>query len=100
MARIGIYSPFARETPRYDATTRTVFYGPRPVRTLAPAADDSFHVWREGDRLPLIAARAWGTSRLAWLVCDLNGVVDPWGIEVGTRLRLPSRARVEMEILG
>lgn len=46
MGLIGIYSPFARETPRYDASARTVFYGPRPVRSLAPASDDSFHVWR------------------------------------------------------
>lgn len=100
MGLIGIYSPFARETPRYDASARTVFYGPRPVRSLAPASDDSFHVWREGDRLALIANRAWGTPRLWWLVCDLNGIVDPLAIEVDTRLRLPSRARVEMEILG
>lgn len=100
MALIGVYSAFAKERPRYDAVARTTFYGPRQARSLPPAGDDSYHVWREGDRLPLVAFKAWGTSRLWWLVCDLNEVVDPYAIEAGTRLRLPSRARVEMEVLG
>jgi hypothetical protein len=34
-----------------------------------------------------------------WLVADLNDLVDPFLVPTGTRLRLPSRARVELEVM-
>lgn len=98
--QIGVYSPFAKERPLFDAVAGTTFYGPRAPVSLSAAADDTFHAWAEGDRLPTVAHRAWGTPLLWWLVCDLNGIVDPFDIATGTVLRLPSRARVELTVLG
>jgi hypothetical protein len=96
----GIYGAYARRVVYYDAPTGVSFYGPRPPVALPPAADDTVHVWRAGDRLARIATDAWGAPQLWWLICDLNEIVDPFAIAVGARLRLPSRARVELEIFG
>lgn len=100
MSTPSVFSPYARERPFYDAVARETFYGPRLPVELAPAPDDTFHTWREGDRLPLLAHRHWGEPRLWWLLCDLNDLVDPEDLEVGTVLRIPSRARVEALVLG
>lgn len=93
-------SPWAREPRYWDGRTGETFFAPRlPVR-LVPSPDDTMHEWRDGDRLGLLAYRAWGDATLWWLVCDLNDVLSPFDIAVGTRLRLPSRARVELALLG
>lgn len=93
-------SPWAREPRYWDAGTGAVFVGLRAPVRLAPAEDDTLLAWREGDRLGLIAHNAWGDAKLWWLLCDLNDIVDPFNIEVGAVLRVPSRARVELVVLG
>ena len=97
---ISLYSGFARRRPLYDATTREIFFGPRPPIVIPPAADDTFWTWSDGDRLGIVAHRTWANPSLWWVICDVNDVVDPYGIAVGTRLRLPSRARVELAVTG
>lgn len=93
-------SPWANETPLRDGRTGTVFYAPRAPVVLPPASDDTFYTWREGDRLPTLAASAWGDPTLWWVLCDVNAIADPFAIAAGTVLRLPSRARVAMEVWG
>lgn len=100
MTLLSATSPYAKEPRYWDARTGAVFFGPRAPVTLPPAEDDTLHTWREGDRLGLLAHEAWGDAKLWWLLCDLNDVVDPWAIEVGTVLRIPSRARVELVVFG
>ena len=47
-------------------------------------------VFKEGDRIDLIAADHYGDSRLWWLVADLNAdrFSDPLDIPLGTRIRI------------
>jgi hypothetical protein len=100
MASVPIYSAYASRPQYFDAVKGELFYGPRPPVDLPPASDDAYYVTREGDRLSKIAFDAWGAPQLWWLVADLNDLVDPFLVPVGTRLRLPSRARVELEVFG
>lgn len=72
-----------------DARDVAVFHGPRQPTQLVLLPEDTLHTWREGDRLVLIAHEVWDDAKPWWLVCDLNDIVDPGGIEVGTRLRVP-----------
>ncbi len=98
--RLPVESPWARAVRFRDATNEETFFAPRPPVRIVPARDDTFHEWGAGDRLGLLAFRAWGSASLWWVLCDLNDVLDPSSIAVGTRLRLPSRARVELALLG
>ena len=97
---VSVYSAWAKRRPYFDAVTGATFYGPRPPLALDPAEDDTFHTWRDGDRLGAVATAAWGEPRLWWVICDVNDLVDPFAVPVGTVLRLPSRARVELAVLG
>lgn len=45
-----------------------------------------------GDELDLLASDFGGKSRLWWVIADLNEVVDPFSIPVGTKLVIPSEA--------
>jgi hypothetical protein len=101
MDTISPYSPYAKIDAFWDAIANERFYGPRPEIDLAPAPDDSFHSWSEGDKLPSLAYEAWREPRLWWVICDVNGI-DPFdpSIPVGTRLRLPSLERVALLVLG
>lgn len=100
MSTLLASSPWAHEPRYWDARTGEVFFGPRAPERLPPAADDVRHTWAEGDRLGLIAHEAWCDANLWWLLADLNDVVDPDDIPVGTILRVASRARVELVVLG
>jgi len=72
-----------------DAAGRTVSYvarriireGPGPVAELAV---------QPGDRLDLIANRAYGEPRLFWRVADANPVPDPDALDrpAGRRLKI------------
>jgi len=41
-----------------------------------------------GDTVDAIAFRVYGSSRLWWIIADLNGLIHPLYIEPGTRLKL------------
>jgi len=92
-------SPWAHVAPVVDFVRDEVWFPWRRPATLAPADDDETHVWVEGDRLGVLAYRAWGDARLWWVLCDVNDVVDPFAIEPGAVLRVPSLARVQLEVL-
>lgn len=54
----------------------------------------------DGDTWYNIAARAYGDSRLWWVIAVANKTVDPFtSLDVGTNLFLPSRNTVFFEIL-
>lgn len=92
-------SPYAGQPIYLDMTTGERFYAPRLPRTLPPSTDDATVEWRDGMRLTGLAHEQYGSVLLWWVACDLNDVVDPFAIAPGTVLRLPTRARVELELL-
>lgn len=93
-------SAFARTTIFRDPATGATFHGLRTPITLAPADDDGWHVWREGDSLEAVAGARLGDPALWWILADVNDVTDPFTIAAGTRLRVPSAARVALDVLS
>lgn len=91
---------FARTRIYRDPSTGATYHALRAPLDLAPAADDGFHVVREGDRLETIAAARLGDPALWWVLADVNDVADPFALVVGTTLRVPSAARVALEVLS
>lgn len=50
------------------------------------------HIWTEGDRMDLLAARFYGKPELWWKIMDLNPLLtDPNNIRIGTVINLPDR---------
>lgn len=90
---------------RYRKAARIVrdgvlFYGTRPTLDTSHRAGDLFYTVQPGDTLQSIAWRKLGDAKLWWVVAEFNGICNPFGdLEPGTELRLPSRARIWMEIL-
>lgn len=52
---------------------------------------ESLYVVRERDllRIDNVAWHSYREPRLWWLIADYNGVVDPWSLRPGDRLRIP-----------
>lgn len=72
-----------------DSATRAVVRRP-PTRT----GDTTWYeyMWREGDRIDLVASRLLNSADLWWYLMDANPELpDPLGIVPGTRLRVPAR---------
>ena len=71
-------------------------------RTLNKQDDDLFINVRENEahRPDLISNRIYGKPIYAWLVLQYNNIVDPEvDLLVGTTLRLPTRARLILDII-
>jgi nucleoid-associated protein YgaU len=48
------------------------------------------YTWRAGDRVDLLAARAYGDETLWWVMADANPQILDWtSIPVGTIVRIP-----------
>lgn len=61
--------------------------------TVFAGAATRYHVWRDSDRIDSIAQKFLGSSSLWWEIADLNPeILDPFGIPVGTVLRIPAGA--------
>lgn len=93
-------SAFARAVVFRDPHTGARLHGLRAPIALPPADDDAVHVWREGDTLEAVAGTHLGDPALWWIVADVNELADPFEIAVGTRLRVPSAARVALDVLS
>lgn len=51
------------------------------------------YVWKDGDRIDDLAAKFLGDPYSWWRIMDANpSIQDPWGIEVGTAIRIPKNA--------
>lgn len=42
----------------------------------------------------------YNTPNQAWAIWVANGITDPWSVEVGTRVRIPSRDHVNEVLAG
>lgn len=90
---------------RYKKTPKVrrkgnLFYGLRPGVNTAHRGDDTYYTSQTGDSFHSLAHRLYGDVRLWWVIAEFNDVEDPFNDLVpGTTLRLPSRARLHMEVL-
>lgn len=92
-------------TPLYQEG-REVYLGTRQPVRLDPADDDRFVAIGPGERIDAFAYRVWGNelgeaaARLWWVLCDVNGIVNPFAVRPGTVFRVPSADRVALDVLG
>lgn len=93
-------SAFSNTVVYRDPVTGARLHGLRAPLSLAPADDDGVHVWHDGDSLEAVASTLLGDPALWWILADVNEIVDPFEIAVGTRLRVPSAVRVALEVLS
>lgn len=77
-----------------DQTDGVLYRGTRPNMEFKSKDTDVFHVIAEGERLDLLAYRYYSDSALWWVIADANDIKNPLRIEVGKRLRIPSKSTV------
>lgn len=75
------------------------FIGTRQQIDSKPQPDDVFYTVIEGDRVELIAYRYLGRAELWWVICDYNDIFNPFELETGRVLRLPSAEHAAMRLL-
>ncbi len=77
-----------------DITDQVLYRATRPNLVFDIKSSDVFHVVAEGERLDLLAYRYYADPALWWVIADANDIKNPLRIEVGNRLRIPSKSTV------
>jgi nucleoid-associated protein YgaU len=57
------------------------------------------HIVQGGERLDVIAHKYYGDEDYWWVIALANRIMDPFTLEVGRRLRIPSEAKSIMDKL-
>ena len=76
------------------------FWGNRQKIDISPRPDDRFHTVTDDDRIDLLAYRYLGDTNLWWIIADYNDLFFCQDLEIGTKLRVPSLERVQMELIN
>ena len=95
-------------TSRYQFAARYLdkkngdFFGTRQLVKLPPYPTDLFHQVTEADskRIDLIAWKYYKDVRLWWFIAEENDIINPFELQVGSILRVPSYERVMMKVVG
>lgn len=98
MAGISIKSRYAHSIIIKEGE---IYYisGTEPI-LIKQFEDNIEHIWKQGDRLDLLAKRYYGDHRLWWIIAEFNNIMYFFDeIAEGTKLILPSITRVVMDIL-
>ncbi|MET9119955.1 tail protein X [Streptomyces sp. NPDC004528] len=70
-----------------DGKTRNVIPPEGPMVVSATVTE---YIWREGDRVDLVAYRNYGDAALWWRIADVNPQIMDWTeLPAGTRIRIP-----------
>lgn len=77
-----------------DIADNVLYVGTRECMEFAKKDTDSYHVVAEGERLDLLSYRYYADPALWWVIADANDIKNPLRIEVGKRLRIPSKSTV------
>jgi len=84
-----------RKTPvTIDRSTQKVLFTSRPLFSF-PTEGSMTHVWKEGDRLDVLAYEYYGTSQLWWVILESNPKYKWEGeISTGDQLVIPDVKKV------
>jgi hypothetical protein len=102
-------SRYEKVTVYEEADTHVRFLGTREPVIMRPADDDRFISLRPDERWDQFAARedVWGSeigedaaARMWWVICDINDVVNPFVLPLERPMRVPTFARVALEVLA
>ena len=91
------------ETSRYNWSVNYGNYlGTRQPLRLRPHSSDLFHMVTDTDskRIDLIAWKYYKDVRLWWIIAEVNNIIKPLEIPVGTTLRIPEYNRIQMKVLA
>lgn len=78
--------PLADVTDNQTGTTRKVVYRKWP----AASTNFAIYVWKDSDRIDIVALQLFGSPDAWWQLMDWNPeVLDPSDIPPGTKLRVP-----------
>lgn len=62
-----------------------------------PQEGDEYYVTNDGDTLEGIAFEKYGTTKLWWIIADVNDSIDyPFVLEPGTSLLIPNKANLNV----
>lgn len=71
----------------WDGVTRQTILPRPPISRTLTVTD---YVWSEGDRVDLVAARAFGDDTMWWVIAQANPEILDWThLEPGTVVRIP-----------
>lgn len=71
-----------------------LYRGTRSNMEFKVKETDVFHVIAEGERLDSLAYHYYADPALWWVIADANDIKNPLRVEVGKRLRIPSKSTV------
>ena len=61
----------------------------RNIYSYIPSSKDQVHQVIEGDRLDTIAFKYYNNSKLWYIIADVNGIINPFELEIGIKLLIP-----------
>ena len=82
-------------------TEYTIYQKPYRRLTIPYDATDQLHFVTAGEvgRLDLIARKWYNNLNLWWVIAETNSIKDPLDFEAGIALRIPTLARIFLEII-
>lgn len=98
------YDNIISPSSRYRASSKIVKYNNKtmfdtPYRVYSVGSDkDKFVVVNSTNenRLDLISNSNYGTPKYWWVIADVNNLVNPFEVPIGTVLRLPAMSDIIM----
>lgn len=95
--KVRIDSIYKFGSPYLDEIQDEYVWGILDLPPVIPRDDDQFYVWRENDRLDLLAYEYLGDPRHFPLIMHYNNIPDAMDMDdfAGTTLRIPSRETLE-----
>lgn len=95
--KIRVDSVYKFATPYFDEVQTEYTWGIADPPPVIERDDDQFYVWRESDRLDVVAYKLLGDPRHLFFIMHYNNISDAMNMAgfVGVSLRIPSRETLE-----
>lgn len=100
--KVRVDSIFKFANAYFDELQEEYTWGIVDLPEVISRDDDQFYVWRENDRLDMVAFKMLGDPRLMFLIMQYNNIADAMNMTsfIGVTLRVPSRDTVERVYLN
>lgn len=101
-----------KQNSRYEKVTVYIdtgvqFLGTRQPVSMTVEDDDRYLTYNDGERVDQFAVRCWANevgadaaARMWWVLLDVNDQINPFSIGAGSSFRVPTAARVALEVLA
>lgn len=89
--------PEPRHYATWDLPTTMKGYG---AIDLLKGQHTYSHTWQHGDRVDKLASKYLGDDNYGWIICLVNKINNPFSVQPGTVLQIPSNADSILAQLG